>query len=78
MSDMNNNCFALGDKKKCNALNIGNCMGHEKCPFYKTRKQAKWDHKQTNEHLCALPGAEQEYIAQKYYRGNRPWEGEVR
>ena len=68
-------CFAM-KKNGCSAL-LGNCPGYDKCPFYKSKKQAIHDKQATFEYLRSLPFADQQYFAEKYYKGKMPGANEA-
>ena len=74
---MNDRCHALQKNGKCRAID-GHCPGYELCAFYKPLKQYEQDQQLTYQRLAGLPKEQQDYIADRYYRGKMPWEAEGR
>lgn len=71
-------CFADTPIRGCKAIDtpmVGNrCPGYAACPFYKTVDQQRLDKQAARERIAALSPEHRRYIAEKYYRGETPWE----
>lgn len=62
------NCNGLCENGACRWLDIPTCTG-TKCHFYHSLNSSA----KAQERLCSLDEETQRRIAQKYYRGSRPW-----
>ena len=62
------NCGGLREDGKCSWLNVPTCTG-AKCHYYHSPNSLAKAH----ERLRSLDEETQQRIAQKYYRGARPW-----
>ena len=59
----------------CSALTKKKCAG---CVFRRSAGQQMDSDEASHERLRALPDQQQDYIAQSYYRGQKPWQGKGR
>ena len=66
-------CINKVRKSKCKKLIVDICLG-EKCSFKQTKTQEKESRKLAFDRLAKLDGAQQLYIADKYYGGDMPWQ----
>lgn len=74
---MNEKCFALRRGCTCNALMLKNCVGYQRCPFYRPVWKQQQLQKKVFVRLRRLPEAVQTEISSKYYRGETPWKDVV-
>ena len=72
---MDEKCFGMGKAGTCCVLSTERCPGCGRCGFYKSRSQYQNGLELAHKRLCALPLAQQEYIAEKYHGGQMPWKG---
>lgn len=68
-------CIALSETGKCKWLGIIQCKGKE-CTFQKTEEDICQEKKHVLKRIAELEERKQVRIAQRYYRGNRPWNEE--
>lgn len=61
---------AFSSRGKCSALNTIDCSG---CNFFKTPHEVAIGRSNALKRLRRLPEEQQQYIADKYYYGHRPW-----
>ena len=76
MQDYTDLCFAESEGRngtKCRVLTYKKCIGHEKCPHYKTVAQLKIEEEKRFEYLRSLPLDRQKHIEKKY--GINIWKG---
>jgi len=69
---MDKTCFAYDHKNICRALNDDSGCGPG-CPFRKGVAEHKAGMATANRRLAGLSEDRQQYIAETYYRGKRPW-----
>ena len=62
-SHTDNDCVALTDTRGCGP----------DCPFRKTSAEIEADRLKADRRLASLPQVRQRYIAETYFRGERPW-----
>ena len=67
------NCNAFLGGRRCRILNVKTCDDNEECAFYKTVDEAKESKEKANERLRSLSKIDQQYIAEKYNNGKKPW-----
>ena len=72
-----NTCFAIREKRSCDALERTRCMKYSKCPFYKSRTQYEADIKKVYARLRSLDEEQQRAISARYYAGERPWKSTI-
>ena len=67
----------------CRFLDKGNCLvlskyvpDCEKCSFKQTEKDAKIGQTKSFKRIASLPKVRQQHIADTYYRGAMPWQGD--
>ena len=58
---------------KCRVFTYKKCIGHDKCPHYKTFDQIELEEKKRFEYLRSLPEERQKHIEKKY--GIDIWKG---
>ena len=73
---MNEKCFALRKGCACSALAVKNCVGYQRCSFYRPIWQQQQRRKKADMRLRRLPTASQEALSVKYYHGDMPWKEE--
>ncbi|MFX4263107.1 hypothetical protein ACOBQJ_13045 [Pelotomaculum propionicicum] len=69
---MNIKCFGGKGKNGCEILVVRKCPG-DSCSYFKTKYQHQTDIGKTLKLLASLDKEHQQYIADKYYRGKKPW-----
>ena len=65
-------CNALSIYGKCTRLNVPYCLG-DHCSFKRTSQEDHDSRKWANRRLSNLSSSIQNHIANKYYRGTKPW-----
>ena len=70
---MDRKCFALSEENQCNALTVETCPGST-CSFYNTNEQHNESCKKAEDRLAGLNKDRQRYIADKYFKGQMPWQ----
>lgn len=69
-------CSGLSENGKCTRIMVSNCQG-EKCSFKRTLKEDLDSIQWVNQRLSNLDSSTQKHIAEKYYGGSMPWNGEM-
>lgn len=61
-------------KRMCAGFTINRCDGKATgCPMFRTMTAQKESDEAHDERLRSLPEDSQAYIAEKFYKGERPW-----
>ena len=72
---MKEDCFAFKkDKDICKALNEVECKEGKSCPFYKTKERQSNSIRKAYIRLASLDRVSQKSIADKYCKGQYPWQ----
>lgn len=63
-----------GPKRGCRVLQSMVCSNPESCAFHKTAEEKRASKEAYNRRMKSLPDEAQQYYAEKYHMGNRPWQ----
>ncbi len=68
------NCAFETNESDCKAIVLKTCsFGYGRCCFFKTPDELAESVAKTNKRLRTLSTEEQNYIAEKYHSGKKPW-----
>ena len=70
---MNQNCFAKNTRNGCRALVIKECLGKDKCNFFKTKEEQQESLENAYARIRTLNETTQLDIAENYYLKSQPW-----
>lgn len=76
MDSFDERCLHLRRNSKCDLLTCPQCPYEpccKRCPFYLTEYEYMKRRLKAYARLRTLPDYEQDYIAMKYYKGQKPW-----